>query len=140
MTDELPCACTALRKASRAVSRLYDDALAVHGLTVTQFAILRNIERLGGPVLSALAETLVMDRTSLYRTLEPMQRAGWIEIAAAARGRAKLARLTPAGRALMAAAAGDWAAAQARVVEGFGAEAWAAMNAGLARVVEIAAA
>ena len=28
MHQELPCACTALRKASRAMTRLYDDALA----------------------------------------------------------------------------------------------------------------
>jgi hypothetical protein len=36
-----------LRKATRTLDRLYDARLAPHGLTTTQFALLRNIERAG---------------------------------------------------------------------------------------------
>src|SRR5690349_18366919 len=96
-----PCVCTALRKATRAVSRVYDEALEAAGLTTTQFAILRHVARAGTPPLSRLAEQLVMDRTSLYRTLEPMQRHGWVAIAPAPAGRAKLVSLTPEGVAVM---------------------------------------
>jgi len=67
-----PCACTALRKAGRAVSRAYDEALAAHGMSTAQFAILRHVAR-GAPLaLSRLAEQLVMDRTSLYRAVAPL--------------------------------------------------------------------
>jgi hypothetical protein len=36
---DLPCACTTLRKATRALSRIYDDALAAVGMNVTQLAM-----------------------------------------------------------------------------------------------------
>src|SRR5216684_3529384 len=54
---DLPCACTTLRKATRAVSRIYDDSLASVGMNVTQLAILRAIGRAGdgGGALSPLA-------------------------------------------------------------------------------------
>ena len=45
--DSLPsvCACTMLRKAARITGRLYDSALAGHGMTTAQFAILRHVAR-----------------------------------------------------------------------------------------------
>jgi hypothetical protein len=42
-----PCACTSCAKATRTLDRLYDARLAPHGLTTTQFALIRNIERAG---------------------------------------------------------------------------------------------
>src|ERR1700744_324157 len=59
------CSCTALRKASRRVSQLYDEALAPCGLRTTQRAILNNIKRAGTPSIGVLAEALVMDRGAL---------------------------------------------------------------------------
>lgn len=132
-SDVLPCACTTLRKAARAASRFYDEALAQTGLTTTQFAILRHVERLGEPPLSRLAESLVMDRTSLYRSLQPMVREGWLEVEPVS-ARSKRARLTPEGRAKMAGATEAWEAAQAAFVSRFGQADWSAISAGLQRV------
>ena len=132
-----PCACMALRKATRAVSRFYDEALAPAGVTITQFSVLRTIARLGDPPLSRLAEALVMDRTSLYRTLQPMIRVGWIAVEAG-KGRNKLAVLRPPGRAQMDRAAARWEAAQETFLQRFGADAWRAVDLGLHRAVEIA--
>ena len=123
------CTCTTLRKASRAITRLYDARLAGHGMTTTQFAVLRNL-RGGEMPLSRLAEQLVMDRTSLYRTLAPIERSGWIEIGGGT-GRTKLARLTDAGRAAMIAAMPDWEATQHQVIGELGAEEWRKMTATL---------
>jgi DNA-binding MarR family transcriptional regulator len=131
-----PCACMALRKAARAVSRFYDEALAPAGLTVTQFALLRNVATLGDPPLSRLAEALVMDRTSLYRTLQPMVRAGWLAIEAG-QGRTKRAALQPAGRARLAAAEAHWDAAQGDFIQRFGSEAWRDVEGGLKRAIEV---
>jgi len=39
------CNCTALRKASRRISQLYDAALAPSGLKITQRAILAQVAR-----------------------------------------------------------------------------------------------
>lgn len=110
-----------LRKASRAVGRIYDEALAGHGMTTAQFAILRNVSRAPGLPLSRLADRLVMDRTSLYRALAPIEKRGWVSVEPGG-GRTKLAMLTPAGRAAMAAAEPDWEAVQRRVEAGMGME------------------
>lgn len=134
------CACTALRKASRAVTRLYDERLAAHGMTTTQFSILRNLARADGEIaLSRLAERLVMDRTSLYRTLTPVERAGWI-VMASGPGRSKLARLTDTGRAAMQAAEGDWEAAQDDLLGEIPTQEWQALLGTLDRLVGTAVA
>lgn len=65
-----------MRRATRALTRAYDEALAPFGITVQQFAILRDIQRAGTIPLPRLAEGLVMDRTSLYRALPPLEREG----------------------------------------------------------------
>src|ERR1700686_834142 len=116
-TSSSPCACTTIRKASRALSRIYDEALAPAGLTVAQLGVLRAINRgaKDGEPLSRLAETLVMDRTSLYRALGPMARSGWLLIKGAPKGRAKLVQLSKDGIRVTADAAEYWQRAQSRV-------------------------
>ena len=126
-----------LRKASRAVTRLYDERLAAHDMTVTQFAILRNIARADGLQLNHLADKLVMDRTSLYRTIAPIERHGWVTIEPVD-GRTKIARLTDAGRAAMHAAEADWASAQQAMVTGLAPGEWEALQGTLARLTESA--
>lgn len=123
----LACVGTTTRSAARAVSRGYDAALQADDLTVTQFAILRRIARARELPLSRLAERMVMDRTTLYRALAPMTRAGWIRIDPAPRGRARIVRLTPAGERRMADSTAAWEGAQTRLVEAFGVERWQAL-------------
>lgn len=136
---DLPCACTTLRKATRAVSRVYDDALAAVGMSATQLAILRAIGRAGegGAPLSRLADELVMDKTSLYRGLGPLLRAGWVEVTAAAKGRAKLAHLTIGGQQAIERAAEHWESAQSRIVEAFGVKRWAALHDEIAALADV---
>lgn len=136
--SRLPCVCTSLRKASRAVSRFYDEAFADAGMTVSQFSILRNLAREGESPLSRLAELMVMDRTSLYRALALLDRQGWIAIAQGTSGRTKTAGLTDTGRTAMKAAEPAWEAAQQRFVAMLGAGEWAALRGALEDVVETA--
>ena len=126
----LPCVCTTLRKASRALSRVYDEALASSGLTVAQLAVLRAIGRgsNGGEPLSRLAESLVMDRTSLYRALTPMVKSGWLLIQDGPKGRTKVVQLSKAGTRATADAAKSWDAAQGKVIGAFGVDRWAALQ------------
>lgn len=123
-----PCPCTALRKASRALSRAYDAALAGTGLNIGQLGILRAIERAGDPPISRLAETMVMDRTSLYRALTPMVRSGWVQMANEPSGRAKRVALTEEGLRVTHGAAEAWDEAQARFLSAFGANRWASVH------------
>ncbi|WP_454727006.1 MULTISPECIES: MarR family winged helix-turn-helix transcriptional regulator [Cupriavidus] len=133
-----PCNCTALRKASRRLSQMYDNALAPTGLKSTQYAILAEIKRCGEPpAMRELADAMVMDRSTLGHNLGPLERDGLIELAASeADRRSKHVVLTAQGRARLAAARRLWLAAQKRFERRFGAAEAAALRAVL---LEIAA-
>jgi len=94
------------------------------GITITQFAVLRALGRNGSTALTDLAAELVMERTSLYRTIAPLEENGLVTVEAAPKGRTKLAELTDLGRERMQAAAPNWDAAQDHVVGAIGAEKW----------------
>ncbi|WP_436828727.1 MarR family winged helix-turn-helix transcriptional regulator [Sphingomonas sp. DT-207] len=133
----LPCICTSIRKTARVVARAYDEALAPHGMTTAQFAILRHVIR-GEPLaLSRLAEELVMDRSSLYRALTPMETRGWVQVEPG-KGRAKLARLTDAGRAALAEATPAWNAIQGRLEQGMDRDFWVGLGRALSFVARVA--
>jgi DNA-binding MarR family transcriptional regulator len=132
------CACQGVRSAARAVSRLYEGALAPSGLTATQFAILV-AANLQGPVpLSRLAEALVLDRTSLYRAVRPLEREGQVRIGPGRDRREKELALTAAGRRKLAEALPLWQRAQERFLSALGGERWAALGEGLSRMVTAA--
>jgi hypothetical protein len=67
-------ACFDLRKATRAVSRMYDDVLRDTGLNITQFSLLRLIRTEKELSVSTLGRYTVMDRTTIIRALAPLQR------------------------------------------------------------------
>src|SRR4029077_2552603 len=81
------CNCFIVRSAARHVTQLYDQFLAPIGLRVTQFSILAILKRLGPLTINALAKQLVMDRTTLGRNIQPLERDGLIRIAPAASDR-----------------------------------------------------
>ncbi len=134
----LPCACTSLRKSARAVSRVYDEVMAGSGVTTTQLAILRSLNRMGPSPLSRLADALVMDRTSLYRTIKPMVEARWVSIKADKKGRSKTATLTAPGRKAMDRAGPYWDEAQARLIGALGEGAWLSLHQELSGVITVA--
>ena len=69
-----------------------------------------------------------------------MQRAGWLSVGSMSGGRAKIARVTEAGRAIMAVAAPHWATAQAGFLDDIGRDAWLGIVSALERMVSVAAA
>ena len=108
-----PCLCGRLRRASRTLTRLYDEALEPAGLTVTQFSILRTLSRLERPALGELAEETSHEKSGLWRTLQPMIRHGWI--ATEVDGRVQRLILTDQGMMALVRALPMWREAQARV-------------------------
>jgi DNA-binding MarR family transcriptional regulator len=127
------CNCTALRKASRRVSQLYDEALASCGLRVTQLAILNQIVRMGTPAMGELARALVMDRGALAHNVKPLERDGLVEtVADPADRRNRLVTLTRAGRRKIVECERSWARAQDRFEASFGAKESAALRRTLA--------
>ena len=113
---DLPCACTMLRRASRGVTAAYDSALAPCDLRVTQFSVLRTLERLGPLPITRLAAEAALDRSTMGRNLGPLERRGLVRIEAGAKDqRERVARLTAEGKAAIAAAVPLWRGAQRRI-------------------------
>ncbi len=133
------CVCYNTRKVARAVTRMYDDALRPCGLRATQLTLLMVIDTRGEPTISALAEQLVMDRTTLARDLRPIEEAGWIAVVPGRDRRTRIVRLTTTGSDTLRKALPLWHEAQAALVErGLGVGAWTGLRAELERLVTLA--
>ena len=131
------CNCTALRKATRRVSQLYDSALEPCGLRTTQRSILMQIARSQNPPsLGELAEALVMDRGALTHTLKPLERDRLIEIRVDPEDRRnRLVALTAAGRKKIEQSTVLWKRAQQGFETAFGVAKSAALREALEFVV-----
>lgn len=114
------CACGRLRRATRALTQLYDDAMAPSGLRVTQFSLLRTLGREGAKPMTMLASILLLDRTALSRTLEPLLDRGLVEILSGDDARTRTVSLTPAGKRALRDATPYWQKAQSVVARRVG--------------------
>jgi DNA-binding MarR family transcriptional regulator len=129
-----PCTCGRLRRASRALTQLYDDAMAPAGLRVTQFSLLRTLVRDGPLWISELAARQLLDRTALSRNLDPLADAGYVDIVRGHDARTREVAITPMGAAALEAAQPHWLAAQRKVASRLGAEKLGALVAVLGEI------
>lgn len=116
------CYCMHLRRAAGAITALYDDALAPSGLTVTQFSLLRHLQRLAPCCVSTLAESLGLERTTLTRTLRPLIARGLIGDTPSQHGHSRSLTLTDIGSAQLEKAVPLWEQVQRQTEARFGAE------------------
>ncbi len=116
------CNNTALRKATRRVSQLYDSVLAPTGLRSTQRSLLRSIARSESQTMGQLATSLVLDRSALGHNLRPLEREGLIvlEIDPTDK-RSRLAKITKKGEGKLRETAVLWQVAQQRFENKYGA-------------------
>jgi DNA-binding MarR family transcriptional regulator len=110
-----PCLCGALRQASRAVSRLYDDELRGVGLRTTQYSLLSVLARAGPVRQGDLSGMTSLDETTLTRNLRPLLKAQWISVRSGDDRREKLVTITKAGKAKLAEGRPAWERAQTRI-------------------------
>ena len=115
-----PCTCSRLRRATRAVTQLYDDALAPVGMRVTQLSLLRTLQRLGTLTIGELAARNLLDRTALSRNLDPLAEKRLVAIVPGRDARTREVTLTRQGTAAIAAAAPHWERAQREVARHVG--------------------
>src|SRR6188508_137806 len=109
------CACGRLRRATRALTQLYDDLMAPAGLRVTQFSLLRTLARSGPMRINALAAAQLLDRTALSRNLDPLVERGLVEIVRGHDARVREVAITRRGVAAFKAAEPHWTHAQREV-------------------------
>jgi len=122
------CACFDLRKATRAVSRLYDDCLRPLGLNITQYSLLRVIESEPQISVSTLGRYMVMDRTSVTRALAPLERDRLIRSRVGSDKRMRIVSLTKKGTKLIADAKSHWDEAQKTFLDLIGDRRWTVMR------------
>ena len=115
------CNCFALRQAARYVTQIYERHMASLNLSAAQFTILVKLDRLPGSTMLELADSMVMDRTTLVRALKPLQRDGLIVTEASRTdARAFVFSLSESGQSKLEAACIAWHAAQTEFETGFG--------------------
>src|SRR5215472_15589070 len=122
------CACFDLRKATRAVSLLYDDCLRPLGLNITQYSLLRVIESEAQISVTTIGRYMVMDRTSVTRALVPLERDGLVRSNAGKDKRTRMIFLTKKGAKLLASARPLWNEAQRTFLKLIGDQRWMTMR------------
>jgi DNA-binding MarR family transcriptional regulator len=105
------CVCLHTRMAARAMTRAYDAALRPLGLEATQFTLLAALAANPAASVTALADELALERSSLSRNLALLSRLGLAQVIEG-EGRAVRHRVTPEGLALLTAAMPLWRKAQ----------------------------
>jgi DNA-binding MarR family transcriptional regulator len=133
------CASANLRKAARAVTQVFDEALAPSGLRITQFTLLVTSRLMGESTINELAERMAMDRTTLSRNLKPLVRSGLLEVRPGEDGRTRLVQITPGGERALEEAYPLWQQAQRETVSALGEERYEALLGDVAKVVPLAA-
>lgn len=109
------CYCTQFRRSANALTGLYDDALRAVGLKITQFSLLRALERLGPSTFTEVATEVALDKTTISRNLQVVAKSGWITVSPGSDARFRVAALTPEGLALLRRAEPFWEVAQKRI-------------------------
>ena len=114
------CACANLRRAARAVTKMYDRSLRPTGLRGTQFFLLMAVRVLEPVPVTTLAKNTLMDRTTLGRNLKLLENRGLIEITQGDDQRVRKVSLTESGKKAMTTAIPYWKEAQERIEDGLG--------------------
>lgn len=128
------CVCFNLRRVTRVVTQYFDAEMRRHGIRSTQGTLLAALHATGTSTMAELSEILGMERTTLLRNLQPLQRDGLVtveggghggpvELSLSAKGRKQIEKLLPA-----------WESAQRTAVKVLGEERWSALLADLDKV------
>lgn len=125
---QLPCACANLRRAARAVTRIYNHELRSSELEFTQFTLLMTLDIAGEITQKTLGRLLAMDSTTLTRTLSFLVERGWISSNPGKDRREKLLNLTSAGRRKFQQTQPHWERAQKKMKALVGEETWHQMG------------
>lgn len=115
------CVLLRVRRASRVVTQLYEQAFSSSDLHPMQFLLLIAVSRAGPAPVTALAEGLLLDRTTLTRNLAALVESKLVAIVPhPGDRRARIVTITPNGAEAIAGSYALWQDAQDRVTEQLG--------------------
>jgi DNA-binding MarR family transcriptional regulator len=131
------CASFNFRRTARAVTRLFDLAFHGTGIRSTQFAILVGVAKTQPAPIGAVAKLLVIDSTTLTRSLKLLEKDGLLVVSKRAVRRQRFVSLTPRGEQVLADAMPAWQKAQERFTRAIGEDYWAGLRNELERLAQL---
>ncbi len=121
------CVCFNVRWVSRVMTQFFDAEMRRHGIRTTQATILLALKAKGTWSMAELSDGLGVERTTLVRNLQPLQRDGLVTASGGGRGgRVELA-ITAKGRKQIEKVMPAWRASQSAVVKTLGEDRWSAI-------------
>ncbi len=133
------CICINVRRTSRAITKIYDQALEASGLKLTQFSLLMQIDAHGPLNISALARLTTLDRTTLVRNLKLMEAEGFIENTPTDNPRERQIGITEHGRWTIGQTLPHWKSVQRLIKKHVDPESLNALNNALTVLERLAA-
>ena len=116
------CHCINTRRAANAITEFYDRLLKPCGLSVSQFSLLLNLERLGEANASRLARYVGLERSTIVRNIKQLARNNLVEDAPGSTSRNHLTRVTDTGKAAVQCGLPLWEQAQQEIDARVGSE------------------
>jgi DNA-binding MarR family transcriptional regulator len=118
------CASFNFRRTARAVTRLYDLALEDSGIRSTQFTLLVGIAKNQPVAMGDLADVLMIDPTTLTRSMRLLQKEGLIKISGRSARRQRFLNLTRKGERSLKRSLPAWRKAHGQFVSTVGSKYW----------------
>lgn len=125
------CVCQRVRRAARAVTRAYDEALRPVGMRATQLSVLVGVARERAVSIASLSRLLGMDRSTLTRNLRPLEEDGLVSVGSERWHRSRTLEITKKGRERLRAAFPLWEGVQKGLCRTLGDSRWRALRAEL---------
>ena len=120
MGNKILCNCIALRQIALKLTKIYDEALIDTGIKVTQYSLLKNIQKIGTPNIKNLAIATQLDRSTLARNLEKLERMKLVFLKFGDDKRNKILSLTSHGKQILIKANIAWESIQDKVSKNLG--------------------
>jgi DNA-binding MarR family transcriptional regulator len=122
------CIAYRVRLLNRVITNIYDRALQPLGLKVNQANILTMLSLADHASSADIVRVLMMEKSTVSRTVDRMRKNGWIDIAGKGDGLSQQITVTAIGRELLAAAHVEWKKAQKQTAELLGEDGVAAVR------------
>jgi DNA-binding MarR family transcriptional regulator len=110
------CVARRLRQVNRTVTRLYDEALRPHGITVNQLNILAVIISEQQIRPGQLGQALGMEKSTVSRTIDRMVSKNWLKVSQGQDSRTQILTVTSKGRQLLLVVTPIWDALQSGIL------------------------
>jgi DNA-binding MarR family transcriptional regulator len=139
-TMAVECPALRVRQASRVLAKLFDDELAPFGLLSSQLPVIATAALFGdsGAPMHKLAQALLMDRTTLTRSIRPLERAGLLRVARSPEdARTKIVVITRSGDRMIESIFPVWKRVLKQITKSLGAEMLTDLHARLDRVIAL---